>query len=111
MITPDGMRPDGFVETPGGDTAVKYVSFDDNVPVVLLHRVDDTDEPDHCIHGQTVCVLCRAPVYLGDETLKKVSAGQAMPLCIRCGVEHIPEPYRGAVGHVRDHQRSEGPHT
>lgn len=61
-------------------------------PVVIVDRVRDlTEAPTYCIHGFTNCVKCDEWCYLGSETKRVVLSREAVPLCIVCGQESIPE--------------------
>ncbi len=63
------------------------VEFDDDAPVIVLARRDEGD-PGHCVHGYTTCMSCHAEVLLGDQSIKIVLDGKAMPICKPCAIKH-----------------------
>ena len=80
----------------------------DSAGVVMLDRITG-EKPEYCVHGYAECVRCRRMCFLGSETSKIVTEGQAFPLCMECGIEIIP-PDTKATRNARDHLRADGPH-
>lgn len=77
--------------------------------VVVLDLVTQDGQPPHCVHGYTTCMQCGQPVWLGHESERIVSSGEAYPICLPCATTDIPwteQPHR----HVQDHLRADGPH-
>lgn len=79
-------------------------------PVVLLDRIEPGWTPPYCTHGRATCMGCDNWVWLGSETAKLVTAGDAAPLCLPCADRLIPPDSRTPDRHVADHRRADGPH-
>ena len=85
----------------------------EDIPCVVLDRVNSLLLPPYCIHGETRCRRCDHPVWLGDQTYKLVASGRAIPLCLTCAnvaaTMGVLGPHNRRA-HVRDHRRSDGRH-
>jgi hypothetical protein len=79
----------------------------DRGTVVVLDRTVPGWQPEYCVHGFTMCVICEHPVYLGSETVKLVKDG-TLPVCKECAEAAPPDVKR--LGHASDHLRKDGPH-
>jgi hypothetical protein len=85
--------------------------------VVIVERIPPpsplglpTPLPAYCIHGETFCARCSRAVWLGNKTLEAVQGG-ALPLCMECANEVIPEERkREPRRNLGDHRRADGPH-
>jgi hypothetical protein len=82
----------------------------DTMSVIVLDRVEDIEVPDYCTHGYATCIKCYKPCWLGHETERIVSSGEAYPVCIACASATIPRDKRTPYKQVRDHRRADGPH-
>lgn len=81
--------------------------------VIVLERVRKDETPEYCTHGYASCVHCDHLCWLGSETAKLVSAGEASPLCLECANKFIPVAMVDGgqyVTRVEDHLREDGPH-
>lgn len=78
---------------------------------VVLDRIAELpqDQTPYCVHGRTVCSLCKNWCWLGDRTYQLLAGGEAMPLCKQCANAHIPRD-RVPATNVGDHRRADGPH-
>jgi hypothetical protein len=97
------------------DAQISYVdrpADGEGAPVILLDRVVKDQTPEYCTHGYAECVRCYHPCWLGDQTQKVVTSGDALPLCMVCAGEVIPagaEALRDRT-QLQDHRRADGPH-
>lgn len=79
-------------------------------PVIVLERVRKDELPEYCVHGYASCINCRELCWLGHNTEKVVSSGEAFAVCVECATKIIPPDSQGPVRHVQDHLRKDGPH-
>lgn len=77
---------------------------------VLLDRIEPGETPPYCAHGRATCVGCDDWVWLGSETERVVTAGEALPLCLDCARRRLPAAARPARN-LADHRRDDGPHS
>lgn len=79
--------------------------------VVILDRIEPGETPPYCTHGRATCVGgCGEWCWLGSETSKVVTSGEALPHCRQCAARLVPPDVR-PNRHIEDHRRSDGPHT
>ncbi len=80
--------------------------------VILLDRVVKDVTPEYCVHGYVECIRCSALCWLGHETEKAVTSGEANPLCLDCAKLVIPADSTAIKDRtqLRDHRRADGPH-
>jgi hypothetical protein len=93
----------------GDPFGLKFVRPDPH-RIIILDRVVEGTVPEYCVHGRTMCMRCRNWCWLGDETKKLVSAGDASPLCMQCAAEVVPPQHVAPIARVADHRRIDGPH-
>lgn len=86
--------------------------------VVLDPVLPGMPSPDYCVHGQCTCMAagCRNWCWLGDQTYRVVTSGQADPICKPCADRIWPTALRDGmapipIGHVTDHRLADGPHS
>lgn len=80
-----------------------------NSQMIVLDRVRQDVTPPYCIHGYASCIRCGEPCWLGHETEKIVSSGEAYAICLDCAHSDIPVGTQ-SIGRVQDHLRKDGPH-
>lgn len=93
------------------DDATTLLISGDATSLVVLDRVEpDGAQPPYCVHGRATCMgSCGGWVWLGNETYKVVTSGQALPMCRDCAGRLLP-PDVEATHRVTDHLRADGPH-
>jgi hypothetical protein len=94
-----------FAAADGGEDHLLFVQPSQD-QVIILGRVSDHPEPQFLVVAQSRCIKCNQWCWLGPDSLRLVSAGEAMPVCQVCGTSVVtPENQIGMINEYGEQGR------